>query len=311
MTSPALALETPSGRYYEDPISGELYVSVTNVIGTAVGLQHRLTPWVAKLAIEHIAAHMDEWTDAFLADRDAAIKEFKERCGDERDESWKFGDRVHKGAEAMLLGAPHVAEEDVQPFLDMLVAWLNAWGVTWKDVEATEISVLNTLYGYAGTADLMVRLPTGPGGAKQLWLIDFKTSLKHPSTHFTREHKLQLSALASAEYVWMPDGTRRPMPVIERAGILNLRRRRISLLPIEDEETGFDETVKSGFAAFACLLAGTRWLHDQQDTHRTLKDVIHPPKPLAAPGTPPKKTSRRPTKKATARQTGSAKEATA
>jgi hypothetical protein len=303
MTSPPLALETPSGRYYEDPISGELYVSVTNVIGTAVGLQHYLTPWGASLAIQHIARHMDEWTDAFLADRDAAIKEFKERCKDERDESWQFGDRIHTGAQAMLLGAPYAAEPDVQPFLDMLVNWLNAWGVTPKQVWATECSVLSTMYGYAGTADLILWLPTGPDGAMELWLIDFKTSLKHASTHYTREHKLQLAALASAEFVWLPNGTRHKMPKIQRAGILNLRQRRISLLPLEDEGEPFAAAVEQAMAAFSCLLAGTHWLHAQQGTSRTLKDVVKPPAPLVKPGTPPKEKSRRPGTQRAARQT--------
>jgi glutathione S-transferase len=310
MTSPRLAQETPSGRYYEDPTEqyrGTLYVSVTNVIGTAVGLQHYLTPWAANLAIEYIADHMEEWFDAYCTDRDAAVAEFKQRCQDDRDESWKLGDRIHTAAEAMLLGVPFVAEPDVQPYLDMLVHWLNAWGVTVEDVHATEISVVNRTYGYAGTADLMVWLPTGPGGAKQLWLIDFKTSVKHASTHYTREHKLQLAALANAECVWLPNGTELPMPKIERAGILNLRRARINLLPIEDEAAGetHRDAVRRGFSAFASLLAGTSWLHENQEQKRT---------PIIPPGTKPglphrKQDTRRPPKKTAARRPRTSKEA--
>jgi hypothetical protein len=303
MTSPPLATETDAGRYYEDPITEELYPSITNVIATAVGLQHYLTPWGASEAIKYIAAHMDEWTDAFLADRAAAIKEFKELCQDERDQSRMFGDRVHKGAEAMMLGAPYAAERDVQPFLDQLIGWLNAWGVTEEDVWVTEVSVLNTMFAYAGTADLILWLPTGPKGEKELWLIDFKTSLKHASTHFTREHKLQLAALASAEYAWAPDGSREPMPKIQRAGILNIRQRRISLLPIEDEGETFDHAIQKAMAAFSCLLDATPWLHAQQGTSRKVEHIIKPPAPPAKPGTPPKEKNRRPAKKSAARPT--------
>jgi hypothetical protein len=81
-----------------------------------------------------------------------------------KDRAANLGDRIHKAAELHLLGAPIPDDPEVAPYLGQLKLWLAAWGVDLAEhVEATEITCLHRRLGYAGTADLMVWLPTGPG----------------------------------------------------------------------------------------------------------------------------------------------------
>lgn len=263
MTSPKLARDTERGRYYSDPAGGPDLVSVTNVIDTAVNKSMALVPWGVKLTVEYA---LDRWrllVDRVTGDRPALTKELKAVHRDVREQAADLGDRVHAAAEAHVLGAPTVADIEVAPYLAQFRLWLNAWGIDIdKHVVAAEITCMHRRLGYAGTADLMVWLPTGPGGELELWLIDYKSSATRPAKSVYPENTLQLAALRFAEVVILPDDTDAPMPKIQRTGVLNLRNGSHALVPMP--------AGRDAHRAFRGALETTKWLHAAPSTYPAL-----------------------------------------
>jgi hypothetical protein len=160
----------------------------------------------------------------------------------------------------------------VLPYLAQFDAWLASWGIDLdKHIEATEITCLHRRLGYAGTADLMVWLPTGPDGRLELWLIDYKSSATRPAKSVYPENTLQLAALRYCETVLLPDDTEQPMPRIERTGVLNLRAASHALVPMPADRTAH--------RAFRGALETTRWLHAAPSTYAALFAPGHEPAP--------------------------------
>ncbi|MBD9723501.1 hypothetical protein [Streptomyces caniscabiei] len=262
MTNPKHAQDTPMGRYYQDPAGGPDLVSVTNVIDTAVNKSMALVPWGVKLTVEHVLDNVVDIARRVLLDRLSLTREIKAIHREVRERAADLGDRVHAAAEARLLGAPIADDPEVAPYLAQFDLWLKSWGVVDDDVEATEITVLHRRLGYAGTADLMVWLPSGPDGRRELWLIDYKSSATRPAKSVYPENTLQLAALRYAETALLPDDTEEPMPRIERTGVLNLRARSHALVPMP--------AGRDAHRAFRGALETTRWLHAAKSSYPAL-----------------------------------------
>ncbi|MEU9865522.1 hypothetical protein AB0D99_32100 [Streptomyces sp. NPDC047971] len=263
MTQPRHARDTERGRYYSDPAGGPDLVSVTNIIDTAVNKSMALVPWGVKLTVEHFLDNWKPIVRRVLVDRPALTRELKAIHRDAKERAADLGDRVHAAAEAHVLGAPVADDPEVAPYTEQLKLWLASWGVDLdKHVEATEITCFHRRLGYAGTADLLIWLPTGPGGRLELWLIDYKSSATRPAKSVYPENTLQLAALRFCETVLLPDDTDAPMPRIERAGVLNLRAKSHALVPMPADRTAH--------RAFRGLIEGTRWLHAAPSSYPAL-----------------------------------------
>ena len=262
MTQPRHARDTERGRYYSDPAGGPDLVSVTNVLDTAVA-KKALIPWAVKLTVEHVLDNLYDVQTRINNDRPALTRDIKAVHRDAKERAAGLGDRVHAAAEARVLGAPFANDLEVAPYITQLELWLDSWGVDLdKHIEATEITCFHRRLGYAGTADLLVWLPTGPGGRLELWLIDYKSSATRPAKSVYPENTLQLAALRYCETVLLPDDTDDPMPPIERTGVLNLRARSHALVPMPTDRTAH--------RAFRGLLEGTRWLHAAPSSYPAL-----------------------------------------
>lgn len=271
MTNPKHARDTERGRYYLDPAGGPDLVSVTNVIDTAVNKSHALIPWGVKVTVEYALDRWDVLAPRAVDDRPTLTKELKALHRDVKEQAADLGDRVHSAAEARALGAPIADDSEVAPYLAQFDAWLASWAVDLsKHVEATEITCLHRRLGYAGTADLMVWLPTGPGGRLELWLIDYKSSATRPARSVYPENTLQLAALRYCESVLLPDDSEQPMPRIERTGVLNLRAGSHALVPMPADRTAH--------RAFRGALETTRWLHAAPSSYAALFAPGHEPK---------------------------------
>ena len=258
MTTPKLALATERGRYYLDPnpaYDGALYPSVTNVLSAAIA-KPVLVPWAAKVTAEYA---MDNLGALMKASRDPknrteALRDLKAQVRYAREDAAELGSRVHTAAEAHNLGLPVTEDPDVVAFAKQYLQWLAEWGVDIEgDIAASEASVVHRDAGYAGTFDLLVWLRSGSGHARQLWLIDFKTSSTRPATSVYEDHVLQLAALRHAKTVWLANGLEEPMPMAHRSAVLNLRRGEHALMEVVAD--------RAAFGAFQGALSTTRWLH--------------------------------------------------
>ncbi|MEU6057945.1 hypothetical protein [Streptomyces sp. NPDC047097] len=271
MTQPRHARDTDNGRYYHDPAGGPDLVSVTNVLATAIA-KHALLPWAVKLTVEHVIANLLSITLRLVTEPAAVVREIKAVHRDVKETAADLGDRIHTAAEQRLLGAPIADDPEVAPYLSQFDTWLTAWGIDPEQhVEATEITVLHRRLGYAGTADLLIWLPTGPDRKPELWLIDFKTSATRPAKSVYPENTLQLAALRYAETVLLPDDTEVSMPKVERTGILNLRAKSHALVEMP--------AGRDAHRAFRGALETTRWLHAAPTTYPALPAPGQDPAP--------------------------------
>jgi len=262
VTDPKNARDTDNGRYYIDPAGGPDLVSVTNVLDTSVN-KRALMPWAVKVTVEWILDNRMEVARRAITDRAELTKQIKKIHRDARDTAADLGDRIHKACELRLLGAPIPADPEVAPYLAQFDLWLAHWGVDFeKHIVATEITVMHRRLGYAGTADLMVWLPTGKNGALELWLIDYKTSATRPAKSVYPENTQQLAALRYAETVLLPDDTDAPMPKIQRAGVLNLRAKSHALVEMP--------AGRDAHRAFRGALANAVWHHAAPSTYPAL-----------------------------------------
>lgn len=261
MTSPRLAIATDNGRYYTDPnpaFAGAHYPSVTNVLGTGIA-KPQLVPAAAREVAEYAMAILPVLVKASQDPEasKAALKDLKSRAKVVWGWAAEHGTQVHALADAYQLGLPEPeATDEIRAYFQQYLRFLEDFAVDLsRDMVASEASVVNRTVGYAGTLDILVMLLTNLDPEPVLWLLDLKTSAKHPVTQVWPEYPLQLAGLRHAEHLWLPNNMEEPMPRAQRCGILNLRPNGYALIPLE---AGVQE-----FAAFKSALATTRYLHGQ------------------------------------------------
>lgn len=255
------------GRYYADcgteccplaDIEAPGLMSVTNA--QSVIAKPALVPAAAKATA---AAAWDRLplmvaTSRQPAEGPCAKRRVAERCGvcrfcvtalikAEHKNEWEkaadFGTLVHAHAHAVVLGGALPYDDDVAPFVDQHIKFLQAWRIDLdKHVEAAELTVVSRKHGYAGTGDLWLHLPlaydevTGRTSftswtRRKLWLLDGKSSLKKPVGVVYADQPLQLAGLRYAEEAVLPDESVVKVPRFEGAAILNWRRDAHALIP--------------------------------------------------------------------------------
>jgi len=202
MTSPKLAKTTRSGRIYQHPLTGAQFPSVTTVLGT-VGKGDALKHWAANEVAKYAVKNIDAWR---TLDDAAAIDLLKREPLRFLDRAASRGTDVHALAEAYAKTGvlPEWAEE-IDGYVTALRAFFNDHQPTPVLVEHT---VFNSEVGYAGSFDMVCKLPQF---GDDLCVLDYKTSKAiYP------EVAAQLSAYAhGTEYIDDNDQSQ-PMPQIKR-----------------------------------------------------------------------------------------------
>ena len=227
-------------RYYT--WEGREYPSVTSVRNLA-GMPHPLAQWRTNQVIERA---MTEYPTLgrMLGDStpEATATWLRQAANKERDKAANLGTRVHDAAaEGKTLDK---VGADVAPFLLQYRRWIADSGV---EIICVEKQVFNLSVGYAGTFDMLGRMPkTG-----EVWLIDLKTGKgTYP------EHALQLEAYARAEFVGEDDildlRSTEALRSVKGRAVLHLRPDgwTFKVIPASDNT----------WVAFRGLLAFARWV---------------------------------------------------
>lgn len=230
----------------------ESFLSVTSVISK--GVPKYLVPWASKLVAEYAYDHQDWRTMG----RESAVALLKGVPNTARDASANLGKDIHAAAEAHILGIPMPEwTPDVAPAMRQFERWLIAFDFEYA---ATEATIYNRQYRYAGTGDAWGACRKGPIAGKPV-CIDYKSGKNVYS-----EVALQLSAYRKGEFVASPDGVSElPMPPSEGGAVLHL--------PANGEPFRFleVETGEDVFLHFLYAKAIARWADD------TSKSVLGEP----------------------------------
>ncbi|MFB6875710.1 hypothetical protein [Streptomyces sp. NPDC056323] len=270
MTDPRHAVATERGRYYTDPAGGPDLISVTNALSSIA--KPALVPWGAGLVADHVIGNPIVTARRARTEPTRLRRELVALPTRNSDRAKDLGTRVHERAVSLVLNTPYPADPEVEPYAVQLARWFRLWRVDFdRDIEAIETTVLHRRYGYAGTGDLWVWLPTGPFRRRQLWLIDYKTSAKKPATTVYDEQPLQLAALRHAPVLLLPDDTDGPAFKVRRTALLNLRPRSHRLIEVPSG--------RAQFRAFLSAVNTSRYLHTAPSAYPTIL-------PDWAPGSP-------------------------
>lgn len=228
MTKPKQAFQTDRGRFYRSGLyPDQKFISVTTAL--KVLDKPALVPWAAKMVAEEVIGQLPYWVRKVRSvGVAAAVNEAKGSPYAKRDAAADLGSEIHAAAEAHLLGKPYTVPDAVRPFLDQYLRFLDEHKV---DPEASEATVANPEFGYAGTGDLWAKLHGEPG----VWLIDLKTSSTRPVDSVYPEYAYQLAALRQAPKLWLDDKTELDAPVVVRCAVLNVRADDYRLIPISEK----------------------------------------------------------------------------
>lgn len=200
MTTPLNTAERDGLRGYQTA-NGDWYVGVTSLIRSTLADPRHLALWKQMRLID---LAIDCYQDLVLWDKDdretlvANVLERNDASGPEAE----LGTAVHAAIEHYERDAVTVDDIKVAPFL---AQWIHLRDDHDLNVVASEITLVNTNLGYAGTADAIVRTTIRPF-ARDLFILDYKTGKGVYDTY-----ALQLALLSRCDSVLEPDGTLRKL----------------------------------------------------------------------------------------------------
>jgi hypothetical protein len=269
MTTPAPARkeDKDGNRHYIHPVTGDLLISVTTVLGATENKAPYLTPWSARLAAEFAVDNLAMLLALVKEEgAEAAVDLVKDQAKQLRDRKADAGKYVHNVAESLTLWAaspdgtgqdialPELPEHligadyDDEPLEDvvdwMIRGFTNFVAAFNPQFEATEMTVYNRDLGIAGTLDMIIvlygysltpdgKLIAAPGNRLVL-CVDIKTG----KLGITVQE--QLAAYRRMAEALMPQGEIVPMPATDAGAVLHLRPehrdgyRLIPVSPLDD-----------------------------------------------------------------------------
>lgn len=196
--------------------------SVTTILGVLdkPGLPYWAAGLVARDAIENCAY----WEQRIRSgeDPERIIRDLKRSPWKERDKAARRGTRIHQVLEAAAHGDPTDCPRGLLPMAQQAVDLLDREDV--RTVE-TEARGYNRGLWYAGTIDLIATI------RGEAWLLDWKSSR---SVHET--HVMQVAAYAHMDTILTIDGKEKPMPHIDRLGIIHISDESATLIDAGDPD---------------------------------------------------------------------------
>lgn len=199
MTTPLNTTTRNGTRGYLDQ-DGTFYVGVTGLIRSTLADPAQLARWKQKRLVQHTIDILGDTRDAF--DDDYVINEALNRQFQSGPEA-ELGTKVHSAIENY--ERDQVAVDDLK-LAGYLKQWINLKTEHDLEVLVTEITLVNTQLGYAGTADSIVRTNLMPF-RQDRFVLDVKTGKGVYDTY-----ALQLALLAHCDAWLAADGSVRKLP---------------------------------------------------------------------------------------------------
>ena len=217
--SGGLAFDDRRHRYTLD---GKRIPSVTTILGALdkPGLPY----WAAGLVARDAITNHDYWGQRIHngEDPEQVIRDLKRTPWKERDKAARRGTRIHQVLEAAAHGDPTDCPRDLLPMAQQAVDLLDREDVRTLETEARGY---NRELWYAGTIDLIATV------RGETWLLDWKSSR---SVHET--HVIQVAAYAHMDTILTIDGEEKPMPHIDRLGIIHISDESATLIDAGDPD---------------------------------------------------------------------------
>lgn len=218
-TNPAKALK-----------EGVAFPSITNVQGYAGGPSQEIENWRKRTAGNEAERQLNDlikkaaketstreevlYLMSQLAD---TIKEDVQESADRHtEEAADRGSRVHAVVELLVRGENPKVDETIRGYVNAYYKFREDF--PHLEFVGAEMTVLNEKEKYMGTADGLVR-DTRTG---ELYTLDWKTNKRG---HVYTKVGQQLAAIANAEWIVHPDGTKEPMPEVKGGLGIGLSRR--------------------------------------------------------------------------------------
>jgi hypothetical protein len=219
MTAPKLSVETANGRYYYHPRKSNQVPSITNI--KKVRNVPPINTWRVNEAARYAAENIEMLQPLPERERFQLIKSSPYRPS----ESGKVGDMVHDWIDRWVKGET-IPENEIQEAPQAAKRTLNSfWAFNRKyqpKYNNAEFTVWSDRYGYAGTADLDITMPSG-----KRTLVDTKSG-----NAVYWDIGLQLAPLAKADFILDEDGNEQPLPEFQAFAGLHLRPMSFQLIPV-------------------------------------------------------------------------------
>lgn len=272
-TGPANAETNPDtgSRFYIHPITGERFVSVTTIL--QVIAKEALPYWAAKVTAEHAMANLPKLVKSVRRkpcemkgdDRcgicaDCVLLELRRTPDRERDAAGDRGTRIHHVAEQHVLHGHVIGHDD--DIAAQVRQYLRFRDQFQPEYEASELTVINRTYRYAGTLDAILRLGACPPKYRDLVGVPMVADIKSGKSCY-REYALQLAAYRQGEAVLLPDGTEHPLPPTNEIGmLLHIRPEDYWVRPVNIGERTF--------IAFLGVLDQWQWQQEENPIMRAM-----------------------------------------
>lgn len=236
---PGTLIREASKGFYTDPVTGEQLRSVTTIISQGIP-KLALLNWygntVAKAALENLERLVGAETDK---EKESVRKWLGKAPERQRDARADIGSAVHKLIESYVLGEPVsddlLNDPKLNPYLQHFQQFVIDFQVTFG---ASEMVVANYRHGYAGTLDDIFHSPFIDNGLPKLG--DVKTGGELDEKGVYAEAGLQMAGYRYAEYAWLRDGSKVPMPRTYGGIVLHLRPNGIRVIPVRCDADMFE-----------------------------------------------------------------------
>lgn len=170
---------------------------------------------------------VDNWETLEQAKPSERLKILQRARYDDRDAAAKRGTEIHTLAEHLMQGESVIVPDELRGHVEAYARFLDEWQ---PDPILTEVTVINYEHGYAGTLDMIYRLPDGG-----IILADIKTS----RSGIYGETALQLAAYRYADVYLDSEGAEKEMIDVDAAHAIWVRADGYSVYPMETGQRVF------------------------------------------------------------------------